>query len=171
MAPVVATGSSLLFPWKITLLRAQRLQIGELSTQSGVNIETIRYYERIGLMPPPPRTEGRQRVYDLIHLKRASFIRRSRELGFSLDQIRDLLGLSRGHGLTCAEVKALTQQHTADIRRKVKDLKRLERILNELAARCHGDEAPDCPILDALSATADRKNARVVARKGAQIQR
>lgn len=124
--------------------------IGVLSTETGVNIETIRYYEKIGLMPAPPRSQGRQRVYDSAHLKRLTFIRRSRELGFSLDEIRDLLGLERGHALTCAEVRQLTQQHVADIRAKVKDLRRLERVLNDLAARCHGKKVPDCPILDAL---------------------
>lgn len=130
--------------------------IGVLSARTGVNIETIRYYERIGIMPAPPRTEGRQRVYGEDHLKRLTFIRRGRELGFSLDEIRDLLGLVRGHGLTCAEVKAMTEQHATDIRRKVRDLKRLERVLNELAAQCHGKNVPDCPILDALSASPNR---------------
>jgi MerR family mercuric resistance operon transcriptional regulator len=133
-------------------LRAQHFPIGALSAHTGVNIETIRYYERIGVMPAPPRTEGRQRVYDEDHVKRLTFIRRSRELGFTLDRVRDLLGLERGHGLTCAEVKAMTVEHVADIRRKVRDLKRLERVLDELAARCHGKEMPECPILDALSA-------------------
>lgn len=133
-------------------MRATHFPIGVLSAETGVNIETIRYYEKIGLMPAPPRTEGRQRVYDSVHLKRLSFIRRGRELGFSLDQIRELLGLVRGHDLTCAEVKAMTEQHVTDIRWKVKDLKRLERVLNDLAARCHGKQVPDCPILDALSA-------------------
>jgi MerR family mercuric resistance operon transcriptional regulator len=131
-------------------LRAHHFPIGALSAQTGVNIETIRYYERIGIMPAPPRTEGRQRVYDADHVRRLTFIRRSRELGFSLDEIRDLLGLVRGHGLTCAEVKAMTDEHVADIRRKVKDLKRLERVLTDLAAQCHGNKVPDCPILDAL---------------------
>jgi MerR family mercuric resistance operon transcriptional regulator len=105
MAPVVATGSSKYFPWEITFLGDRRYPIGVLSARSGVNIETICYYERIGVMPAPPRTEGRQRVYGEDHLKRLTFIRRGRELGFSLDEIRDLLGLARGHGLTCAEVK------------------------------------------------------------------
>lgn len=132
----------------------RKFHIGALSAETGVNIETIRYYERIGLMPPPPRTEGRQRIYDGAHLKRLAFIRRGRELGFSLDQIRDLLGLARRHGLTCAEVKAMTVAHTADIRRKMKDLKRLERVLVELAAKCEDKAVPECPILDALSAGA-----------------
>ena len=129
--------------------------IGTLSAETGVNIETIRYYEKIGLIPVPPRTEGRQRVYDRTHLKRLTFVRRGRELGFSLDEIRALLGLVRGGDLSCAEVKALTEQHVADIRRKVKDLKKLERVLSELAARCRGNSVPDCPILEALSATVD----------------
>lgn len=133
-----------------TSSRAQRLPIGALSKLTGVNIETIRYYERIGLLPAPPRSEGKHRVYDASHRQRLVFIRRSRQLGFSLNQIRDLLGLVRGHDLTCAEVKLLTETQVADIRRKVKDLRKLERVLNDLAARCHGREVPDCPILDAL---------------------
>jgi MerR family mercuric resistance operon transcriptional regulator len=131
-------------------LRGRHFHIGGLSARTGVNIETIRYYERIGVVPAPPRTEGRQRVYDQDHLKRLTFIRRGRELGFSLDEIRELLGLVRGHGLTCAEVKAMTEEHVAGIRAKVRDLKKLERVLNELAAQCHGKEVPDCPVLDAL---------------------
>lgn len=131
-------------------MRARQIPIGVAAAETGVNIETIRYYERIGLVPAPPRTAGRQRAYDDDRVRRLAFIRRSRELGFSLDQIRDLLGLVRGHELTCAEVKTLTQQHVADIRHKLKDLKRLERVLNDLAAQCHGKEVPDCPILDAL---------------------
>jgi MerR family mercuric resistance operon transcriptional regulator len=105
-------------------------------------------------VPAPPRTQGRQRAYDDDHIKRLAFVRRGRELGFSLDQIRDLLRLVRGHELTCSEVKALTQEHVADIRRKLQDLRRLERVLNDLAARCHGREVPDCPILDALGGMA-----------------
>lgn len=133
-----------------TKSRADGYLIGALSERTGVHIETIRYYEKIGLVPAPPRTEGHQRVYDAGHLKRLSFIRRSRELGFSLDEIRGLLGLVRGHDLTCGEVKAMTEQHIADIRRKIKDLKKLERVLTAVAAQCNGNAVPDCPILDAL---------------------
>ena len=136
-------------------MRAAHFPIGTLSAATGVNIETIRYYEKIGLIPAPPRTVGRQRVYDSAHLKRLTFIRRSRELGFSLDEIRALLGLVRGGDLSCAEVKTMTEQHVTDIRRKVKDLKKLERVLTELTAKCRGNTVPDCPILDALSASAD----------------
>lgn len=132
-------------------MRADQFPIGALSAATGVNIETIRYYEKIGLMPAPPRNEGRQRIYDASHLKRLTFIRRGRELGFSLDQIRELLELVRGHDLTCGDVKTMTDTHVVDIRRKVKDLKKLERVLTQLSAQCGGDAVPDCPILDALS--------------------
>lgn len=137
-------------PGPNTKSRARTLTIGALSQRTGVNIETIRYYERIGLLPPPPRSQGRHRLYDDHHRRRLSFIRRSRALGFSLGDTRDLLGLARGHEVTCAEVKALTEQHIADIRAKMRDLRKLDRVLSDLAARCQGKTVPDCPILDAL---------------------
>ena len=130
--------------------RVRTISIGALSERTGVNIETIRYYERIGLLPAPPRSEGRHRLYDGVHCRRLSFIRRARELGFSLGQTRELLGLQRGHALTCGEVKALTELHILDVRQKIRDLRRLDRVLSELAAQCRSDRVPDCPILDAL---------------------
>jgi MerR family mercuric resistance operon transcriptional regulator len=135
-----------------TKARAVPTTIGVLSEGTGVNIETIRYYERIGLLPPPPRSAGRHRLYGQPHRQRLVFIRRARELGFSLQEVRALLGLGGGHDLTCGEVRALTQHHIAAIRDKVRDLKRLERILADLATQCKADEVPDCPILDALNA-------------------
>lgn len=126
--------------------------IGALSDRTGVNIETIRYYERIGVMPEPPRTAGGQRVYDSGHFKRLAFIRRTRELGFSLDEVRALLGLVDGGDYTCGEVHAMTLGHIADIRRKIADLRRMERVLKGMAAKCEGGDLPECPILDALSA-------------------
>jgi len=127
------------------------LGIGELSRRSGVNIETIRYYERIGLVPPPPRTAGGHRLYAGGHLERLSFIRRSRELGFTLDEIRDLLGLVQG-GCSCGEVQDAARAHLQTIRRKIADLRRMERSLAETAARCAGGTAPECPIIDMLFA-------------------
>lgn len=135
-----------------TKMRAVPTTIGTLSEGTGVNIEIIRYYERIGLLPPPPRSAGRHRLYGDSHRQRLIFIRRARELGFSLKEVRALLGLGGGHDLTCGEVRALTQHHIAAIRHKVQDLKRLERILSDLAAQCKADKVPDCPILDALNA-------------------
>ncbi|MGH6943356.1 MAG: MerR family transcriptional regulator [Geminicoccaceae bacterium] len=125
------------------------LGIGELSRRTGVNVETVRYYERIGLVPPPPRTEGGHRLYPGGHLKRLSFIRRSRELGFTLDEIRNLLSLVDG-GYTCGDVRSAALAHLAGIRRKIADLRRMERTLAETAARCEGGDAPGCPIIEAL---------------------
>ena len=96
---------------KVTVSRSVGLSIGELSRLTDVNIETIRYYERVGIMPPPPRTEGGRRTYAEDHLKRLTFVRRSRELGFSLDEVRALLGLVGGHTLTCAEVRNMARGH------------------------------------------------------------
>jgi MerR family mercuric resistance operon transcriptional regulator len=123
--------------------------IGKLSTSTGVNVETIRYYEKIGLLPEPPRSAGGHRLYSDGHLKRLGFIRRGRELGFTLEEIRNLLGLVDG-GYTCGEVKEATLRHMSDIRRKIADLKRMERTLADTAARCAGDDTPDCPIIDTL---------------------
>jgi|RhiMetdeSRZDD1v2_1073273.scaffolds.fasta_scaffold78768_5 MerR family mercuric resistance operon transcriptional regulator len=128
-----------------------RLTIGALSARTAVSIETIRYYERIGILAKPARSNGGHRLFADEHGQRLVFIRRARELGFSLAQVRVLLGLTGGRRLTCAKVKSITEQHIADIRRKVKDLRRLERVLNAMVARCRGDEMPNCPILDALA--------------------
>ena len=124
--------------------------IGALSKGTGCNIETIRYYERIGLMPKPPRSPGGHRLYEEDHLRRLTFIRRSRELGFTLEEVRGLLRLVDGGSYTCAEVKTLTLDHAAEVRRKVADLRKLERVLKEMAAECDGGEIPECPIIDTL---------------------
>src|SRR3546814_2350116 len=99
-------------------IRSKPYGIGDLSGRTGVNIETIRYYERIGIMPEPPRSAGRQRVYDSGHIKRLAFIRRSRELGFSLDEVRALLTLVDGGDYTCGEVHEMTlrsEEHTSEL--------------------------------------------------------
>ncbi len=124
--------------------------IGPLSKGTGCHIETIRYYERIGLMPKPSRSPGGHRLYEDDHLRRLTFIRRSRELGFTLEEVRGLLRLVDGGSYTCAEVKALTLDHAAEVRRKVADLRKLERVLEAMAAECEGGEVPECPIIDTL---------------------
>jgi MerR family mercuric resistance operon transcriptional regulator len=126
------------------------LSIGVLSERSGVNIETIRYYEKIGVMPSPARSAGGYRIYGAEHVRRLHFVRRGRELGFSLDELRGLLHLVDGHAYTCGEVHALTVKHLTDIRQKIADLRRLERVMSEMAARCTADQVPECPIIDAL---------------------
>jgi MerR family transcriptional regulator, mercuric resistance operon regulatory protein len=124
---------------------------GELAQRSGCNIETVRFYEKRGLLQAPPRTTGGHRDYAPEHLKRLTFIRRSRELGFTLDEVRNLLGLVDGEDWTCAEVRAMTLEHLADVRRKVADLQKLAVTLEVMAAQCDGGAVPVCPVIEALS--------------------
>ena len=135
----------------VTISRGSAITIGALSKRTKVNIETIRYYERIGILPAPPRGAGGHRVYSHDHLSRLSFVRRSRELGFSLDEVRGLLQLVEGGRYSCAEVKEIALDHLAEIRGKIADLRRLERALADLSDRCLDGAAPDCPIIGALS--------------------
>ena len=134
----------------ITTSRAENLPIGGLSRLSGVNIETIRYYERIKMLAPPPRTASGRRVYGPTDLRILIFIRRSRELGFSLDEIRALLRLGGPEKASCREVRKIAAHRLEDIRAKLADLEKLERLLAKTVARCSGKTAPDCPVLDIL---------------------
>src|SRR5262245_51624834 len=134
----------------ITLLPADNLLIGELSKRSGVSIETIRYYERIRMLPAPPRTASGRRVYGSRDARILAFIRRSRELGFSLDEIRTLLRLGGPERASCREVREIAVRHLRDIRAKLSDLRKLDRLLARTVARCSGRTAPDCPVLDIL---------------------
>ena len=130
------------------------IAIGELSRLTLCNIETIRYYERIGLLPKPQR-HGRYRRYDGDDIARLKFVRRSRELGFSLDEVRALLTLSADTKReTCAEVRQLAAGHLADVRAKIADLRAMEHVLADAVRRCDAGEPPGCPIIDALSAAA-----------------
>lgn len=124
---------------------------GDLARVTGCNIETIRYYEKTGLLPDPPRTAAGYRIYSAAHAKRLRFILRARELGFSMEDIRGLLGLGDGSAPTCAEVKERTERHLADVRARIADLRRIETVLVETASRCSGADVPDCAVLDALS--------------------
>lgn len=128
------------------------LTSGQLAKAAGVNLETVRYYENIKLMPPPPRTEGGHRTYGGTHIQRLTFIRRSRELGFSIEEIRALLALAAPHQGSCAEVKNIAAGHLAEVRAKLADLAKLEAILAETISRCTGDAAAPCPVLDMLDA-------------------
>jgi MerR family mercuric resistance operon transcriptional regulator len=134
----------------VTALRSDGVPIGELSRRTGVNIETIRYYEKIRMLPTPGRTTSGHRVYGAEETRILAFIRRGRELGFTLDDIRALLNL-RGPGkASCAEVRAIAKRHLEDIRAKINDLSKLERLLGATVARCSGTKVPDCPVLDIL---------------------
>ena len=134
----------------ITVARAGDLAIGELAKRSGVNIETIRYYERVKLLPRPPRTQSGRRVFGVSELRILVFIRRARELGFSLDEIRALLRLGEPGKASCREVREIASHHLEDIRSKLEDLRKLERLLATTVSKCTGRVAPECPVLDIL---------------------
>ncbi|QCF26483.1 MerR family transcriptional regulator [Hydrocarboniclastica marina] len=131
------------------------LRRGELAKRTGCNIETIRYYEHIGLLPDPPRSENGFRRYEESHVIRLMFIRRARGLGFTLDEVRDLLRLVDGGHYTCAQVQGLALRHVDDIQRKIEDLRRMEQALKEMANQCSGDNVPKCPIVEILSSGAN----------------
>lgn len=128
------------------------LAIGELSRRSGVHIETIRYYERIKMLPPPPRAANGRRVYGPAQTRTLAFIRRARELGFTLEEIRALLALSGEDGpQACAEGRELAAAHLAEVRAKIADLWAMERVLAETVRRCDAGKASGCPLIDTLS--------------------
>lgn len=132
------------------ITNARGYAIGEMSKRTGVNIETIRYYERINLMPKPDRTAGGNRQYNYDQLKRLSFIKTSRELGFSIVEIRALLEMVDRQDFTCGEVHGLTVGHLDSVRQKIKGLQKLEKVLVGMAAECSQGDVPDCPILETL---------------------
>ncbi|MBI1360273.1 MAG: MerR family DNA-binding protein [Alphaproteobacteria bacterium] len=143
------------------------LRRGELAREADCNLETIRYYETIGLIPHPPRSEGRHRLYGRAHINRLRFILRGRELGFSIDEIRALLAIEDSGG-ACSDVYALTTQHLVQVKRKIADLRRLERILASTAAACARDASPECPIIEALSARMGTQKPTMPRRRGAR---
>jgi Cu(I)-responsive transcriptional regulator len=126
------------------------LTIGELGKATGTKVETIRYYERIGLMPKPDRTMGNYRAYARRDLDRLSFIRRARDLGFPLDQVRALLALADRRDQSCATVDALARTHLAEVERKIADLQALQRELSNLLSECSRGVIADCMIIEAL---------------------
>ena len=127
--------------------------IGELSRRTGVNIETIRYYERIQILPAPPRTTSGRRVYGPAESRILTFVRRARELGFTLDEIRILLALSVNNGeRTCAEVREVATRHLADIRTKITDLRAMEQVLAQTVELCDAGKLSGCPVIETLSA-------------------
>ena len=121
-----------------------------MARATGCNLETIRYYEKIGIMPDPPRSTKGYRSYDNAHVKRLKFVMRSRDLGFSIEEVRGLLGLVDDRSRTCAEVQIIAEDHRTDVQAKIADLQRIERVLSDTVARCTGDAAPECAVIDAL---------------------
>ena len=142
--PIVTIGSSMNLDGPVS--------IGELAKVTSTKVVTIRYYERIGLLPSPQRTSGNYRAYDREQVSRLSFIRRCRDLGFTLDQIRDLLRLSSRKDQDCTDVDRLAAAHLASVRTKIADLKRLATELQRINSCCEGGgRIADCRIIEALS--------------------
>jgi len=133
-----------------TITKPRGYPIGAMSKHTGVNIETIRYYERIALMPKPDRTAGGNRQYNHDQLKRLSFIKRSRELGFSINEIRALLGMVDQDGISCGDVHSMTILHLKSVQEKLASLRKLENVLTTMASECARGDVPDCPILETL---------------------
>ena len=133
-------------------MRRSELKIGDLSRETGTKVVTIRYYEKVGLLPAPVRSTGNYRSYDLQALERLRFIRRCRDLGFSLNQIRELLELSSEEERDCGEVDAITALHLAEVERKIADLQGLAQELRRISARCSGGRTiSNCRILDEIN--------------------
>ena len=127
------------------------MRIGELGEATATKVETIRYYEQTGLLPPPERTSANYRRYDADHLARLSFIRRSRDLGFSIDQVRALLDLSDDRSRDCRTVDEIATDHLREVDRKIADLQALRRELSRLITSCEGGTTAECRILEALA--------------------
>ncbi|GIX34594.1 MAG: Cu(I)-responsive transcriptional regulator [Lysobacteraceae bacterium] len=126
------------------------MKISEASQASGCHLETIRYYERIGLMPSPTRTGSGYRSYSEQDVERLRFITRGRDLGFSLDEIRSLMRLDQDGDLACEDVTRLAQQHLIDVQERIRDLQRVARELERTIRSCGGGVRAQCAILDAL---------------------
>ncbi len=127
------------------------LPIGVLSKQTGCNIETIRYYEKAGLLPVPARSPAGYRQYGSTHFKRLTFVRRARALGFSIEEVRKLLKLADERKRPCAEVRVVAGAHLKDVQAKIADLRAMERVLRETVAKCASGRSPECPLIESLS--------------------
>lgn len=129
------------------------MNIGQASAASGVSAKMIRYYESIGLMPEAGRSAGGYRLYTDTDVHMLRFVRRARDLGFSLEDIRALLGLWRDRERPSAAVKQIALRHIEELTAKIAELQAMKRSLQHLAQACHGDQRPDCPILEDLEGT------------------
>src|SRR6266851_281209 len=127
-----------------------RVAIGGLARHTGTNVETIRYYERLGLWAAPARSAGGYRLHGTEHLKRLNCIRRARLLGFSIGEVRTLLRLADERRRPCAEVRGVAETHLADVRNKITDLRKMERVLKATVAGCAEGRRADCPVIEAL---------------------
>ena len=131
------------------------MNIGEAASESGVNAKTIRYYESIGLIPPAIRAENGYRNYSPIDIETLKFIQHARRLGFSVKDVGGLLELWRDKSRTSADVKALALKHISEVEKRIAELQSIRKTLIDLTDRCHGDDRPECPILEDLASGPD----------------
>ena len=143
------------------------MNIGQASKASGVSAKMIRYYEQSGLIPAADRTASGYRDYSDTDVHMLRFIRRARDLGFSVAEISDLLGLWRDETRQSAEVKRLAQGHIDELEKKIKDLQDMARTLTVLVNACHGDHRPHCPILQSLETDIENEDLAIQPRSGA----
>lgn len=134
--------------------RERLMTIGSLARTTGCRIETVRFYERVGLLPNPPRSGGGYRLYDGTAVGRLTFIRRARELGFSLDAVRTMLRLASERARPCAEVRVVASTHLRDVRARIADLQAMARVLRTTVARCARGVGSECALIEALSSGA-----------------
>lgn len=127
------------------------MNIGQAAKASGISAKMIRYYESVDLIPPARRTESGYRIYSAADVHMLRFVNRARSLGFSVDRMRELLSLWRDRNRTSADVKAVALTHVTELDDKIEALRTMRDTLTHLAAHCHGDERPDCPILEDLA--------------------
>lgn len=132
-------------------MKHESLSIGDLARATGTKVETVRYYERAGLLPEPARTAGNYRAYGAEHLARLSFVRRARDLGFSTNQVRELLRLTDQQDRSCAEIDIIARLHLAEVDRKIADLTALGSELRQIVGQCGQGTVAECRIIEALS--------------------
>jgi MerR family copper efflux transcriptional regulator len=137
--------------------RAGFYNIGEAARESGVSAKMIRYYESLGLLKAARRTNAGYRIYDEHDIHSLTFVRRARDLGFSMHQIEQLLGLWHDRRRTSADVRRIAQQHIVELDEKIGELQGMRRALEQLVQHCHGDLRPECPILDDLASASQRR--------------
>ncbi|HKR20333.1 MAG TPA: helix-turn-helix domain-containing protein [Stellaceae bacterium] len=152
--------------------RPASITIGELSRRTGCKVETVRYYERVGLMSPAPRTAGRYRLYDDGDVRRLAFVRRARELGFTVANVRTLLTLALGQSDgSCAQARELAAAHLAEVRGKIADLRAMERVLDDAVDQCATGDVPNCPVIDALAGDAAARQRPPRSRRAGAVRR
>ena len=154
-----------------TITRSGEERIGVLAESTGCPVETIRYYERIGLLRPPLRTAGGHRVYDESHRRRLTFVLRGRELGFSLEEIRELADLADQENQVCAAAEGIARRHIGSIKARIADLVRMQEVLERLARNCNRGRRSYCPILESLSAPTENGREGIRSRRSTRDSR